>query len=251
MDLTGQLRAAILAQSLPAPSTAFLSSLTTARSPPPPLPSLLATAKARLLAADLCASSGLLLNAAALPGFPDAVAAVRETRLQRPVHVQVLDVENLALSRWEQVEELEAVERGETTRGREVVRVTADDDSNNAETTQSTQRTTATTTATTTAAGVRPAGKNATHRLVLQDAKGAKLYAVELRRIDGIGIGKTQVGEKMLLKAGTIIARGTLLLEPDKCVLLGGKVEAWQKVWLDGRLTRLREAVRQEETQRP
>lgn len=243
MDVTGQLRAAILAQSLPSPSTAFLSSLTTARSPPPPLPSLLATAKARLLAVDL--SSSGLLNAAALPGFPPAAdaAAARETRLQRPVHVQVLDIENLALSRWEQVEELEAVERGETTRGREVVRVTADDDDEN-NAAGSTQRTTTT-------AGVRPAGKNATHRLVLQDAKGAKLYAVELRRIDGIGVGKTQVGEKMLLKAGTVIARGTLLLEPDKCVLLGGKVEAWQKVWLDGRLARLREAVRLEETQRP
>ncbi|KAK7431521.1 hypothetical protein QQZ08_002012 [Neonectria magnoliae] len=246
MDVAGQLRAAILAQSLPAPSAAFLSSLTTARSPPPPLPSLLATAKARLLAADLTSSS--LLDAAALPSFPPAAdtANNRETRLQRPVHVQVLDVENLALSRWEQVEELEAVERGETTRGREVVRVTAEDDENNEG--ENIQRTTTTTA--TTSAGVRPAGKNATHRLVLQDAKGAKLYGLELRRIDGIGVGKTQVGEKMLLKAGTVIARGTLLLEPDKCVLLGGKVEAWQKVWLDGRLARLREAVRLEETQR-
>ncbi|KAK7398569.1 hypothetical protein QQX98_012047 [Neonectria punicea] len=244
MDITGQLRAAILAQSLPAPSTAFLSSLTTARSPPPPLPSLLATAKARLLATDLTSSS--LLDGAALPSFPPAAdtANNRETRLQRPVHVQVLDVENLTLSRWEQVEELEAVERGETTRGREVVRVTADDDDNSEG--ESTQRTTTTTA--TTSAGVRPAGKNATHRLVLQDAKGAKLYALELRRIDGIGVARTQVGEKMLLKAGTVVARGTLLLEPDKCVLLGGKVETWQKVWLDERLARLHEAVRLEET---
>ncbi|KAF7547776.1 hypothetical protein G7046_g8903 [Stylonectria norvegica] len=93
------------------------------------------------------------------------------------------------------------------------------------------------------AAEVRPAGKNATHRLVLQDFRGTKVFALELRRMDGVGVGKTNVGEKILLKAGTVVARGTVLLEPEKCVLLGGKVEAWQKTWVEGRLARLRDAV--------
>ena len=59
MDLTAQLRASLLAQSFPPPSTPFLTSLLTTRSPPPPLPSLLATAKARLLACDLTSSTSI------------------------------------------------------------------------------------------------------------------------------------------------------------------------------------------------
>ncbi|KAH7154920.1 hypothetical protein B0J13DRAFT_212849 [Dactylonectria estremocensis] len=254
VDLTGRLRAAILAQSLPYPSTAFLASLTTARSPPPPLPSLVATAKARLLAADLSSSALLGDAAGSLPSLPPGAdaAAARELRLPRPVHVQVVDVENLSLSRWEQIEELEAVERGETTRGREVVRITGDDNDNeNGESSPQTQpQTQRPATRTPTATGIRPAGKTATHRLVLQDCKGAKVYALELKRIDSIGVGKTQMGEKMLLKTGTVIARGTVLLEPDKCVLLGGKIDAWQRAWMDGRLARLREAVSQDDAQR-
>jgi RecQ-mediated genome instability protein 1 len=84
---------------------------------------------------------------------------------------------------------------------------------------------------------------------VLQDCKGTKVFALELRRHDGIGVGKTQIGEKILLKAGTVVARGMILLEPDKCLLLGGKIEAWQKTWVDGRLARLKEEIQQSERQ--
>ncbi|KAM5352033.1 hypothetical protein ACJ41O_004756 [Fusarium nematophilum] len=242
MDLNGQLHSSILAQNLPPPATAFLTSLINARSPPPPLPSLLATAKARLLAADISASA--LINTSALQSLPPDADSPdsRERRIPRPVHVQVLDVENLSLSRWEQVEELEAVARGETTRGREVVRVTAEDeDEAEGQSQAQTQRPGGTRNAT----GTRAAGKNATHRLVLQDCKGSKVYGLELKRIDGVGVGKTQIGEKILLKAGTVIARGMVLLEPDKCVLLGGKIEAWQRTWVDGRLARLKEEIGQ------
>lgn len=244
MDLVGQLRASILAQNLPHPSTAFLNSLITTRSPPPPLPSLLATAKARLLAADLTSST--IISTGSLQSFPSDADSTesREKRVPRPVHVQVLDIENLASSRWEQVEEMEAVARGETTRGREVVRVTAEDDDEDG-IDGPTQRPPASRNT----AGPKPAGKNATHRLVLQDCKGTKLFALELRRFDSIGVGKTQVGEKILLRAGTVIARGMILLEPDKCVMLGGKIEAWQKTWVDGRLARLKEEIRQNERQ--
>lgn len=61
--------------------------------------------------------------------------------------------------------------------------------------------------------------------------------------MERMGVGRTAMGEKILLKAGTVVARGTVLLTPDTCVLLGGRVEAWQKVWMDGRLSRLKEAV--------
>jgi RecQ-mediated genome instability protein 1 len=31
--------------------------------------------------------------------------------------------------------------------------------------------------------------------------------------------------------------------------MLGGKIEAWQKTWVDGRLARLKEEIRQNERQ--
>ncbi|PTB62391.1 hypothetical protein BBK36DRAFT_1185187 [Trichoderma citrinoviride] len=221
MDLISQLRRSILALSLPAPSQTLLTTLTTSRSPPPPIQSLVATAKARLLASDLTSTS--LIDPSSIATFPPDIdsAGVAEAKLPQNVHVQVLDVENLSASRWEQVEELEAIERGERTRGREVIRVTAeeDDDGADSSTTQGSSSST------------RAGGAN------------ARVYAVELKRVAGIAVGKTLIGEKMMLRAGAVVARGTVLLAPETCVLLGGKVDAWHEAWLEGRLARLRESV--------
>ncbi|KAL3952205.1 hypothetical protein ACCO45_013922 [Purpureocillium lilacinum] len=175
-----------------------------------------------------------------------SAASAKEVRIPRDVHVQVLDVENLSASRWEQVEELEAV-----------VRVTADDDDDNSngvvDGTAASQTQTQTTamaqarTANAGGGGAAPpavaAGPNATHRLVLQDHQGNRVYAVELRRVDRIAVGKTNIGEKMVLRAGTVISRGSVLLTPETCTILGGKVEAWHEAWIQGRLARLKEAV--------
>ena len=246
MDLASQLRTSLAAQSLPPASTSFLTTLIGSRTPPPPIASLLATAKARLLACDLTSSSSSssILDAAAVASFPADIgsARVEERTLPRDVHVQVVDVENLSLSRWEQVEELEAVARGERTRGREVVRVTADDDDGeNAIRAAGTQSRGGG--ATQQPAVAAAAAKNAVHRLVQQDSKGRTVYAVEMKRMDRIGVGKTNIGEKMLLRAGTVVARGSVLLTPDKTVFLGGKVEAWHEAWMNGRLARLKAAV--------
>jgi RecQ-mediated genome instability protein 1 len=156
------------------------------------------------------------------------------------VVVQVLDLEDVSRSRWEQVEELEAIQRGEGTRGREVIRlpVAVEDGEESGEgegeqqQEQRQQR-----------QGQSAGGKNSTHKLVVQDCKGQKAYALELKRVDRIAVGKTSIGEKILLKAGTTVARGVLMLEPGQCVVLGGKVEAWHRAWVDGRLARLKEAA--------
>ncbi|OTA06062.1 hypothetical protein A9Z42_0067780 [Trichoderma parareesei] len=244
MDLISQLRHSILSLSLPPPSQTLLTTLLTSRSPPPPIQSLVATAKARLLASDLTSTS--LIDSSSIATFPPDIdsANVAETKLTQNIHVQVLDVENLSASRWEQVEELEAIERGERTRGRQVIRVTAEeeDESNEADNNAS---------ASTRAAAATPGGgsgtslggANAVHRLVLQDRRGKRVYAVELKRINGIAVGKTLIGEKMMLRAGAVVARGTVLLAPETCVLLGGKVDAWHEAWAEGRLARLRESV--------
>ncbi|PHH82305.1 hypothetical protein CDD82_6413 [Ophiocordyceps australis] len=235
MDLAFQLRASLLAQSLPPPSTAFISSLVAARSPPPPLPSLLATARARLLACDLCSSS--LVDAALLCPLPAQLDAPA-LRLPRDVHVQVVDVENMSIPRWDQAQKLQAIAQGQEKRGRQVVRVQADaPDAPGASSSASSSSSSAA------AAAAAAAGANATHRLVLQDRQGTRVYAVELRRDMRIGIGKTNIGEKIVLRAGTSVARGIVLLSPETCLLLGGKVEAWHNAWVEGRLARLMEAV--------
>jgi RecQ-mediated genome instability protein 1 len=139
----------------------------------------------------------------------------------------VLDVENLSRSRWEQVEELEALERGEGTRGREVVRVEATPAGGNEDV----------------GVVVAGGGDKATHRLVLQDCAGQRVFAVELGRVERVGVGRTSIGEKMMLKKGTKIARGVVLLEPEMCQVIGGKVEEWHREWVKERLGKLKGAV--------
>ena len=47
------------------------------------------------------------------------------------------------------------------------------------------------------------------------------------------------IGCKLLLKPGTLVRRGIVMLNPDSCVVLGGKVEAWDRKWKAGRKDRL------------
>lgn len=245
MDATPlQIRAGLQAQGLPPPSTQWIQNVMPQRTPLPPMPALVATVKARLLAADLTNPS---IFEHTVLGLPHNLSnpEVRESKLPRDVLVQVLDLDNLSKSKWEQIEELEAIARGEQTRGREVIRLptaSADDDEDLG--TQSSTPMPTAATASRPAAGATPtAPKSATHRLVLQDCKGQKIHGLEHRRIERISIGILNIGEKILLKQGSTVARGNILLEPSTCVVQGGRVEAWHKGWTEGRLARLREAV--------
>ncbi|KAB5575277.1 hypothetical protein GE09DRAFT_953454 [Coniochaeta sp. 2T2.1] len=241
-------------QSLPLPSKTWLTPILTARNPPPPLPSLLATVRARLLASDLT-TPGLLdpkyTTSHSLPPDLSSQPQVKATTLGRDVVFQVLDIENLSKSRWSQVEELEAIARGEGTKGREVIRLPTEGEGNGdgvnagergvtqatqTQPTQQPQRQGA-------AAGGGGGGEKDTHKLVLQDCKGLKISALELRKAERVGIGKLNIGEKILVKTGAKVSRGVIMLEPGTCVVLGGKVEAWHKAWTEGRLGRLKEAA--------
>ncbi|KAG5934623.1 hypothetical protein E4U53_000648 [Claviceps sorghi] len=225
MDPTS-LRSQITLQNLPCPSAALLASLASTRSPPPPLPALLATAKARLLACDLTASD--LIDASQLASIPPSILGAQQGLLPRDTWVQILDVENLSSPRWERIEQLEAVARGETTRGRHVIRLTDEAQSPGGDASSAT---------------VPRPERNATHRLVVQDHAGQRVYAVELKRIPELGVGTTSIGCKMVLRAGAVLARGTVLLTPETCLVLGGKIEPWHDAWAASSMARLREAV--------
>lgn len=111
------------------------------------------------------------------------------------------------------------------------------------------------------------------HKLLIQDAKGTQVLAFELIKIPKIALSISAsavssaapaaaaaasfsslnqgqqslqiddpgmfIGCKLLLKPGTSVRRGVVMLRPEDCVVLGGKVEAWDKKWKAERKARL------------
>lgn len=145
-------------------------------------------------------------------------------RLPGPIPVQVLDIEDIGRSRWSQVEAIEAQERGETTKGREVIRVVPEDSNGPPGNTQAASN------------DVKSSGP---HKLLLQDGKGTKVYGFELTAVNGIVVGMP-IGAKLVLR-NVAVARGVVMLEPHAVEVLGGKVEAWEKKWRDDRKDKLKE----------
>ncbi|KAH0334263.1 hypothetical protein KCU81_g9532, partial [Aureobasidium melanogenum] len=187
-----------------------------------PLPALQKTALFRILASDITSS----IKASPTNTLPPNALnpTVKELRVPDSIPLQVLDIEDIGRSAWSQVEAIEAQERGETTKGREVIRVVpgeeADPDRD----------------------GTTPITKsNGPHKLLLQDAKGTKIYGFEVTDVDGIDLN-LGIGAKLILKNMTI-ARGVILLEPTSTQLLGGKVDVWDKAWRAGRKEALKAKV--------
>lgn len=93
-----------------------------------------------------------------------------------------------------------------------------------------------------------PKAPRGTLKLTLVDIKGTQISAMEFQMIPKLdmppGIG---IGCKILLKQGSKIARGMVLLEVNKVVVLGGKVEAMDKEWREGLEGRLKASIESEE----
>ncbi|KAK5172678.1 uncharacterized protein LTR77_002798 [Saxophila tyrrhenica] len=148
--------------------------------------------------------------------FPANVASpeVKDRKLNGQITVQVLDIEDIGHSCWSQVENLEAIERGEMTKGREVIRV-VDDELNTDQ-----NRTPAN----------NPSISSGPHKLLIQDAKGTKAFAFESEFVTGIGVSQLSIGGKLVLN-DALVARGVIMLDRRAVEVLGGKVEAWDKKW--------------------
>jgi len=136
--------------------------------------------------------------------------------------VQVLAVEDMSKSRWEQIEAIEALERGEGTKGREIIRVVATEDGDDD-------------------AGGNLQKGGGPHKLLLQDAAGKRVYGIELKGLEGVGLGMS-IGCKMVLK-NAIVARGVVLMDATTTTVLGGKIEGLHKAWKEGRKTELKAAI--------
>jgi RecQ-mediated genome instability protein 1 len=231
----------LLSQNLPPPHPAFLAPIL---NPPssqrvPPLPALTATAKLRLLNSDL--TSPNILDQSKAPAFPPSIGDVKvaEKVLGYDVVVQVLDVEDIGRSKWEQIESLESERKGESTKVRQVIRVLPTPADGEAPSTVATQAPGQQ------AAQIKSYGP---FKLLLQDFKGVRVYGFELKKVEKIGLpgngnGAMSIGCKILLRKGARMARGMVLLEPASTVVLGGKIEKLDKGWRDGREKSLREAV--------
>ncbi|KAF2679128.1 RecQ mediated genome instability protein Rmi1 [Lentithecium fluviatile CBS 122367] len=197
------------------PTVAWLQNFVSTTRPNTPMPALKQTALFRLLATDVTTSLAPSANTV----FPIDVlnAKVQSRNVAGPVVCQVLDIDDIGLSRWAQVEAIEAKERGETTKGREIVRVVENENDG---------------------ATVAPAIQSrGPFKLLLQDAKGAKVYALDLRGIEGLNTAMT-MGVKLLLR-NIEVRRAVVMLEPGSVQVLGGKLEALDKAWKEGRKERL------------
>ncbi|KAF2144529.1 uncharacterized protein K452DRAFT_316504 [Aplosporella prunicola CBS 121167] len=182
------------------------------------------TALFRLLASDITQS----LRRSQSSMFPGDIlnGTIKERVLPGPIVVQVIEIEDIGRSCWSQVEALEAAERGEMTKGREVIRVVPDEQGTGGPTQ--------------TAADEVNAG-NGPHKLLLMDVSGTRVYALELFAVNGIGL-RINIGAKLVLR-NVVVARGLVLLEPKTTTFVGGKIDALHKAWIEGRKERLKAAA--------
>ena len=192
-----------------------------------PLPALQKTVLFRLLASDFTTS--LQHGTVSVLPSDSTNVDVKERKLRATIPVQVLDIEDVGRSRWSQVDLLDQQERGEMTKGREIIRLAPETENDgDPMTTRDQQQQT-----------MKSSGP---HKILLQDAQGTRIYGFELSSVDGIGL-QTAIGAKLLLK-DAVIARGVVLLEPRCVEILGGKVESWDQQWRKGRREVLAEKAR-------
>jgi RecQ-mediated genome instability protein 1 len=203
------------------PAAAWMQSFLSTTRPNTPLPALKQTAGFRLLATDITTSFAPPAHSV----FPQDILKgnVPSRIVPGPVVCQVLDIEDIGNSRWSQVEAIEAKERGETTKGREVVRIVEQENDDPS-------------------AAVAPIHSKGPFKLLLQDAKGLKIYAFDIRGIDGLNTSMS-LGAKLLLR-NVDVRRAAIMLEPGNVQILGGKLEALDRAWKEGRKERLMTAAR-------
>ncbi|KAF2170509.1 hypothetical protein M409DRAFT_51540 [Zasmidium cellare ATCC 36951] len=189
--------------------------------PNTPIQALQRTAEFRLLGTDIVTS----LQSSTQSTFPSGITNpnVKELRIPGPVPVQVLDIEDIGRSRWSQVEAIEMEERGETRKGHEVIRVVQDEEDNSDPNPPPTNANS-------------PSGP---HKILLQDAKGNKVYAFELETVNGVDVSMA-IGSKLVLK-DFLVARGVIMLTARGTTVLGGKLDAWDKKWREDRKKVLKE----------
>ena len=264
-NLAIQLRSELFSRYSLVPSEQWLNEfLSGSRNPSHPLAALTSTAHFRLLSTDFTTT----LSARQGQTYPSTIADVntKELVLQSDIPVQILDIQDTSVSKWTQIEAIERVERGEEIRGREVIRnvpgINDDEDGTSGEQGHgSSSRPSAATSSNT--SGEARKGSTGPHKLLLQDVSGSKAWAFELSRIERITIVNSnpplpraatvpapvegmQIGCKVVLKKGTKVRRGLIMMTPSNTMVMGGRVESWDKKWRESRKATLMQGLDRE-----
>ncbi|KAF7943445.1 hypothetical protein EAE96_011371 [Botrytis aclada] len=248
-----QLLHSLSASHLPLPSPTFLAPIltpsTTHLSSLPSLPSLLATTRHRLLSTSLTTPHFLTPETHSLPPSLSN-PLIKELLLPHDIPVQVLDISDLSRSKSDLLLDLEASRLGERTQGRSIIRVADESSSSSsaldlgssASTQFPHQNQNQTQNKST------PSNSPGPFKLLLQDLTGATIYAFTSSPLqEKIGLPpKMNIGCKILLQRGTQVHRGMVRLEPNTCIVLGGRVEGLDRAWREGWEGRLRESIEKE-----
>lgn len=223
------------------PSPSYLGALLTSlQKPNTPLAALQRTVQFRILSTSVTHSLSTS-NLATL--FPSDVhsSEIEERRLPGPVAVQIVGIEDVGHSRMAQIEgEDERVAnlgRGEKFR---IVGLQEEDVQDGEDEGGGVEHPQVVGGGTKQGA-VGAGAKTGPHKLLLQDAAGKTCYGFETEGIAGVKIGM-DMGCKLILK-DVLLARGLLLLDRGCVTMLGGKIEALDKVWKDGWLKKLKEEI--------
>jgi RecQ-mediated genome instability protein 1 len=178
-----QLSSILSNQGLPIPSQTWLANFLSTQKPGVPPHAVATTARHRLLHSDFSFDNVLSTST---QFFPENIhnVDIQERRVIGVIPVQVLSVEDLSSSRWEQIEAIEASERGEDTKGREIIRIATVEDGEG----RDMQRT--------------PASRGP-HKLVVQDVKRRRVMALELKGVPGIATNMA-IGTKGGLFSGAL-----------------------------------------------
>lgn len=217
---------ALLSAGYPQPSTQWLTSLVSSRVVPP-LPALIATAKIKLSKLDLLTPH--LFDPAAQGSLPPNITnpATKERIIKGPLVLQVLEVYDIGRSKWEQIEAIEAIERGEKTKGREIIRDIPNPDNDEGGDA---------------AFGEAMRGKSSgPHKLLLQDWKGQHIYGMEVSPVPKVGITMS-IGTKVVVR-DLVLARGVAMLDAKNTTVIGGEMKELNEKWIKERKQKLRDGM--------
>lgn len=213
----------------PKPSQQWLQSLVSVRVVPP-LPALIATAKIKLSKWDLL-TPGLFSADSPPPSYlPPNVAQPdkKELVIRGPIVLQVLEVYDIGKSKWEQIEAIESIERGEKTKGREIIRAIPSEDAENGEDAFA-------------ASVAQNKGNNGPHKLLLQDYKGTQMYGTEVSPVAKVGITMS-IGTKVVVR-NLAVARGVAMLDGNNTTVLGGEIKELNEKWAKERKKKLQDGM--------
>lgn len=155
--------------------------------------------------------------------FPRNLHALNNARLEGPFLLQIVSVQDIGLSRIQQLERLTEFESGEYEDSKRIQRY-AGDEGDEGEGHREEMSLDA------------PVGKGMC-KLVVEDAQGLSAYAVEDQPVTGVRVG-IALGAKMRVRDVQVL-RGMLFLTPASVELLGGQIDAWNV----DRLKRLRQEI--------